>query len=153
LDAVRLKHVRVYEVERPNAPLRQAAVDLHERQMRSPAIGFQKASCTLGTHESSRCWRDRLRSSLGASFQTKMPKCLPARSGLCVDRLAGRLAFGILCLDALDLLAHALVAHLHLLETGARDIRRSRSFCGGLSSHAVFPDARASTMCELIVSL
>lgn len=60
----------------------------------------------------------------------------PGRS-LGVQGLAGRRARGILGLDALDLLLHAPMAHLHLFKTASGNGRGPGSVQRHLASHAV----------------
>jgi hypothetical protein len=66
-------------------------------------------------------------------------KRLSPGRGLCVQRPAGRRARGILGLDALDLLLHAPMAHLHLFKAASRNGRGPGSVQRHLASHAEGP--------------
>jgi hypothetical protein len=61
---------------------------------------------------------------------------LPAVRALEMTRFAGFRAFSLLQMDALNLLASALVAHLHFLKSGADAFGRTWSvICLWLASH------------------
>ena len=65
-------------------------------------------------------------------------RCLPAVGALEMMRFAGFRAFSLLQADALNLLASALVAHLHFLKSGADVFGRTWSvICLWLASHLI----------------
>jgi hypothetical protein len=73
--------------------------------------------------------------------QATIARCLSASNRAPMDRLASCRARGVLCLDALNLLLHAPMAHLHLLKTSSGNGRRPRSVQHGFASHLVIHPA------------
>jgi len=102
-------------------------------------VGGRAAGLFVTTPTRTSCLGDEIctASDVHPTVRATCRKRLSPGRGLCVQRPAGRRARGILGLDALDLLLHAPMAHLHLFKAASGNGRGPGSVQRHLASHAV----------------